>query len=953
MQMKIFESYSRVLPWTAAILLSTLVAACGGGGDGERAPILGSGDVSLLITPTVTGVAPLANATGLPINTKVIRAVFSQAMDPSTLTSTSFALACPAGVNVAGEVTYSTANNEAMLTLAAATNLAPNTVCTATITKGAKDMAGTALASNFVWTFMTSAASDTTAPEVTATLNANGASGVPINTKVGVTFSEGIEPLTVNTSTFTLKQGANAIAGTTSYSGVNAVFTPTNALANNTTYTATITTGAKDLAGNALANNYVWSWSTGAVADTTAPMVTGTVNANGATGVPTNTKVGATFNETMDPFVILTSTPLILKQGSTEVVGSTTYSGGNIIFTPTSALAANTTYTATITTAAKDMAGNAVANPYVWSWTTGSVTDTTAPTVTATIHANGATAVPTNTKVGATFSEAIDPLSINTTTLTLKQGTTPIAGTTSYSGVTAVFSPAGVLANNTTYTATVTTGVKDLAGNALATPYVWSWTTAAAADTTPPTVTATINANGATGVATNTKVGATFSEAIDPLTLNNTTFTLNQGTNSIAGTTSYSGVNAVFIPASALASNTTYTASITTGARDLSGNALATPYVWSWTTAAAADTAAPTVTLVNPADSQTNVAINSTVNATFSETIDPLTISTATFTVAGVTGTVGYDAVSKIASFTPSVALANNTSYNATVKGGPSGVKDLAGNALNLDKVWSFTTAATPGVPVPVVSAVNLGSAARFGTFGGTAGMTSSGLLTVVNGDIGTTAVSTAVTGFHDTGTGCIYSETTLNKGFVNGLIFTAAPPPTVACPTEGTAATFATATQGRADALAAYNALAALPAGANPGANLAGKTLAPGTYTAPAGSFMIQGGDLTLDAQGNANAVWVFQMATSLTVGGPGAAAPQSIILAGGAQAKNVFWQVGSAATINAGGGGTMVGTIIAQAGAAFSTAGNVTLVTLNGRALSLGASVTLVNTVINVPAP
>jgi hypothetical protein len=115
----------------------------------------------------------------------------------------------------------------------------------------------------------------------------------------------------------------------------------------------------------------------------------------------------------------------------------------------------------------------------------------------------------------------------------------------------------------------------------------------------------------------------------------------------------------------------------------------------------------------------------------------------------------------------------------------------------------------------------------------------------------------------------------------------------------------------------------------------------------------MIQGGDLTLDALGDPNADFVFQIGTTLTVGGPGAALPQSIILTGGAQAKNVFWQVGSFATINAGGGGTMVGTIIAQTGATFSTAGNVTLVTLNGRVLSLGPSVTLVNTVINVPAP
>jgi hypothetical protein len=114
----------------------------------------------------------------------------------------------------------------------------------------------------------------------------------------------------------------------------------------------------------------------------------------------------------------------------------------------------------------------------------------------------------------------------------------------------------------------------------------------------------------------------------------------------------------------------------------------------------------------------------------------------------------------------------------------------------------------------------------------------------------------------------------------------------------------------------------------------------------------MVQGGDLTLDAQGDANGVWVFQMASSLTLGGPGATAPQSIILVNGAQAKNVFWQVGTAATVNAAGGGSLAGTLISQAGAVFSTAGNETLTTLNGRALSLNGAVTLVNTVINVPA-
>ena len=113
---------------------------------------------------------------------------------------------------------------------------------------------------------------------------------------------------------------------------------------------------------------------------------------------------------------------------------------------------------------------------------------------------------------------------------------------------------------------------------------------------------------------------------------------------------------------------------------------------------------------------------------------------------------------------------------------------------------------------------------------------------------------------------------------------------------------------------MTAYNDLVAQPAGPDPGAGNLADTVSSRHHTAAAGSFMIQGGDLTLDAQGDANAVWVFQMATTLTVGGPGAASPKSVLLINGAQAKNVYWQVGSAATINAGGGGTMVGTIISS---------------------------------------
>src|SRR4029077_6651337 len=98
-----------------------------------------------------------------------------------------------------------------------------------------------------------------------------------------------------------------------------------------------------------------------------------------------------------------------------------------------------------------------------------------------------------------------------------------------------------------------------------------------------------------------------------------------------------------------------------------------------------------------------------------------------------------------------------------------------------------------------------LGVTVTFGAFGGGSGATNQGIKTVINGDIGTTAASTLVTGFHDAGPGCIYTETGSNMGKVNGNIDTAAPPPTIGCPSEGTATTASIANQAALDALAAF----------------------------------------------------------------------------------------------------------------------------------------------------
>lgn len=112
---------------------------------------------------------------------------------------------------------------------------------------------------------------DTTGPVVTSVIPMAASTAVPINGYVTATFSEAMDPATLDADTFTVN-GAAAASGTITLNqaGTTAIFTPSANLANNTVYTATITTGAKDSAGNAIANDYVWTFTTGSV-ETASP----------------------------------------------------------------------------------------------------------------------------------------------------------------------------------------------------------------------------------------------------------------------------------------------------------------------------------------------------------------------------------------------------------------------------------------------------------------------------------------------------------------------------------------------------------------------------------------------------------------------------------------------------------------------------------------------------------
>ena len=218
--------------------------------------VAGCGQETVTI-PGVVSVTPAQGAVGVAVTTNVT-ATFSMAMAPASITISTFTLAGPGGAAVAGAVSYT----GLVATFTPAANLANGTTYTATVTNGAASPGGAELLGNFVWTFTTVAAPPIV-PIVVSTVPANGAPNVPVGQVLSATFSEPMASGTFSATTFTLAvTGGAAVTGAVAYAGEVATFTPAAPLANNTSYTATITTGVTSVAGTPLAANYSWTFTT-------------------------------------------------------------------------------------------------------------------------------------------------------------------------------------------------------------------------------------------------------------------------------------------------------------------------------------------------------------------------------------------------------------------------------------------------------------------------------------------------------------------------------------------------------------------------------------------------------------------------------------------------------------------------------------------------------------------
>jgi Bacterial Ig-like domain len=208
--------------------------------------------------------------------------------------------------------------------------------------------------------------------------------------------------------------------------------------------------------------------------------------------------------------------------------------------------------------------------------------DITAPTVTATTPASGTTGFSPNGSISADFSETLD---LSTVTLANFSVTGATGGAVTWNSTSNSVTFSGNLPASSAVTVTLS-GMKDLSGNTMTTK-TWSFTTAAAPDTVKPTVTSTTPAALATGVNAST-VSAVFSESMKTATMNGVTFSLMNNSSGllVSGTVSYdiSTRTISFTPSTKLSVATNYTATITTGAKDLSDNPLAAAATWSFTT---------------------------------------------------------------------------------------------------------------------------------------------------------------------------------------------------------------------------------------------------------------------------------------------------------------------------------------------------------------------------------
>ena len=556
-----------------------------------------------------------------------------------------------------------------------------------------RDASGNLLTEPFTSSFTTGEFIDTVVPTVRRISPINNQSGVPVNAPYTVEFSERMDPATLTPANFTIRDNTTnqLVPGMVQVDpdGRSASFVPSQLFAIGRTFSVTLNTNIRDMAGNRLATRF-FSFTTAFNQDTDRPRLLATSPNNNAFDVPVNALIVMNFSEPLDAIDVVRGIQVLA--GGEILPVSTSLSNGNrrVTLTSPGSLSISALHTVVFSTEITDIVGNPLDNPGSFSFTTNDLGDVTRPSLSVVEPLNGAGGVGTNTDIMIRFSERINPLTVTTSQFFIEFNNTgvDVPGTIIVEPdlMTARFTPAAPLLGGTTYLVRLFTGIQDLVGNTyVGSSIPASFTTAANEDVIAPTVTVVSPQDGQTAVSVNGRVQVQFSEPLDFFSVGDDALIVSAGGVPIAGSTSLSGGRNVltFTPSESLAVDTLYTVDVA-NVTDRVGNALSA-FSSSFTTSSSdvIDTTRPTFTSVSPANSTTDVALDTTVEVTFTEPVNPLTVTSAnvrlypTSTNIEVSGSLAVSADGLTVTFTPTNPLQPFTDYFVRVF---TGLQDLAGN---------------------------------------------------------------------------------------------------------------------------------------------------------------------------------------------------------------------------------------------------------------------------------
>ena len=633
---------------------------------------------------------------------------------------------------------------------------------------------------------------DTTPPAVSSRVPASNATGVAPTTSVSAAFSEAITRASVTGTSFTLmKQGSGTpVAATVVYDpqAKTALLAPGSPLTAGV-YTATLAGGSggiADLAGNPLVANVAWSFTVATGGGSQAGQFVSDLpwisSSNGWGPVErdrSNGELGASDGHPLS----LRGTAFAKGLGAhaaseirvnmagacstfTATVGVDDEVGPNgsvifkvladdaALFTSTTAVGGGAPQNVDVSVSGRNVlilqvsdGGDGNGSDHA-DWANAKLTcsgDTTAPTVTDLQPSDGATGINAASAVSATFSEAMMASSFTGSTVFITQAgsTTALPAPITYDSQAnrVTLQPASPLTAGASFAVTVkggASGVRDLAGNALAADRTWSFTVNATAQVTKyiSDLPWTSSANGWGPVERDKSNGEDVGGDGNTITLNGTTYTKGLGAHASSSVklalngacsnfAAIVGVDNEIVPNGSIVFTVLADGISIYNSGILTGSSLAKPVDVSvagrnvlelqisdggdgigadhgdWANARVncnPDATPPTVSNTTPVSGATNVAPGVTVKAVFSKPIVAASLTNSTFalmkqgTTTKVAAVISYDPQTMTASLKPNAALSAATIYAATLSGGASGVKDLSGNALSSTKTWNFTT---------------------------------------------------------------------------------------------------------------------------------------------------------------------------------------------------------------------------------------------------------------------